>query len=174
MTAMAVLSTRRTGHTLGALVTAVPGDPPSLEAVDSYRLQLLIGNVSHALTVERADLAVASLEAEFDDPTEVFGWRVATAPGPDGRPQPRLDRPSSTAVTITRGTAAAPPGTITVPRFGSLERLAFEVRNKDGLVDSGALTFASTDTTKSAPFTDPDPTAPIVVLVEGYTPQANP
>jgi hypothetical protein len=171
MTAMVVLYTRRTGHPLGALATAVPGDPPSLEAADSYRLQVPIGTVTRPITVERADLAVASLEAEFNDPIAVFGWRVATAPGPDGKPQPRLDRPSSGAVgTITRGAAA----TITVPRFGSLERLAFEVRNKDRLVDSGRLTFAPADNEKLVPFTDPDPTEPIVVLVEGYQPKADP
>jgi hypothetical protein len=173
MTAMMVLYTRRTGHTLGALVTAVPGDPPSLQAADSYRLRVLIGTGSRAITVERADLAIASLEAEFDDPTEVFGWRVATAPGPDGQPQPRLDRPSSTPFTITRGTATT-SGTIKVPRFGSLDRLAFEVHNEDGLVDNGRLTFAPADTKKSGPFTDPVPSSPIVVLVEGYPPQAKP
>lgn len=170
MSAMMVLYTRRTGQTLGALATAVPGDPPSLEAADSYRLQVLVGTVTHPITVERTDLAVASLEAEFDDPLAVFGWRVATAIGPDGKPQPRLDLPSGTAIgAITRGGAT---GTIKVPRFGSLERLAFEIRNEDGLVDSGRLTFAPADTEQSATFTDPS--GDIIVLVEGYQPKADP
>jgi hypothetical protein len=169
MTAMVVLYTRRTGHPLGALATAVPGDLPTLEAAGSYRLQVPIGTVSHPIAVEGTDLAIASLEAEFDDPIDVFGWRVATAPGPDGQPQPRLDQPAASAVlTITRG----PGATITAPRFGSLDRLAFEVRNEQGLVDSGRLTFAPTDTTKAAPITDPGGT--VVVLVEGYAPRADP
>jgi hypothetical protein len=171
MTAMVVLYTRRTGHTLGAVATAVPGDPPSLEAADSYRLQLLIGTVSHPITVERADLAVASLEAEFDDPTEVFGWRVATAPGPDGQPQPRLDRPSSTPFALQPPPPTA-TRTIVVDRFGSLNRLAYEVRNEDRVVASGALEFAPADTSKSATFANPG--GRFVILVEGYAPQAGP
>lgn len=172
MSAMVVLYTRRTGHTLGALATAVPGDPPSLEAADSYRLQVPIGTATHPITVERTDLAVASLEAEFDDPIEVFGWRVATAPGPDGKPQPRLDQPASTGFKLTPDAGPPVKTIIEVDRFGSLTQLAYEARDKDGLVASGTLTFAPADTKKSASFENPG--GPFVILVKGYAPQAGP
>jgi hypothetical protein len=173
VSAMAVLYARRTGHTLGALTTTVPGDPPSLAGAATYRLAVPVPDSgSLVLTLEAEDLAIASLEAEFDDPLEVFGWRVARVPGPDGKPQPRLDRPSSTEVDIKRSSQDdAHTITIDVPRFGSLDRLAYEVRNQDGLVASDALIYAPADASKSARFADPGGT--LVVLVEGYPPKVS-
>ena len=167
MTAMTVLYARQTGHPLGALTTTVPGEPPSLDPSATLQLPVPVtGNGPPFLTVNGSDLAIAALDADFTDPLDVFGWRVVTTPGPDGQPRSRLDRLATASITAER---AGTQLTLTVPRLGNTERLAYEVRNEDGLIAGGALLFAPADDAKEVKLPVPDHGRPLV-LVEGYPP----
>ena len=99
MTALTVLYARHTGLPLATLTTIIPGDPPSLDPSATLRLsppmaaaQPLSPNPLKPpselhpwpLTLQAADLAIATVEAEFDDPVDVFEWQVVTTTTPDG------------------------------------------------------------------------------------------
>jgi hypothetical protein len=174
MTALLVLYAPRTGQTLGAVTTTVPGDRPSLDGLTSLRVSVPIPDLTkptlppppRPLTVARDDLAIAQVEAEFDDPLKVFDWRVLVETAPDGTRKPRLDRLSTGVVDATRqGTTL----TLVVPRLGNTETLAFEVRDTSGLIKEGRLTFASGENTKTHPVTVPE-VDPLAAMVTGYAP----
>jgi hypothetical protein len=178
MTAMLVLYARRTGQTLGAATTAVPGDVPSLDGLVSVQVSVPIPESDGAilvaalpplsprpLTLKREDVSLALLEAEFDDPLQVFAWRVVVETAPDGTRKPRLDRLATGAVTATR---TATQLTLVVPRLGTTPELAFEVRNVAGLLLESRLVYAD-EKPKTQEVTVPDE-AGLVVMVEGYPP----
>jgi hypothetical protein len=186
MTAMLVLYARRTGQTLGAATTTVSGDVPSLDGLVSVRVSVPIPDPPNGtvlvpaaaaapppppppprpLIVERDDLSLVQVEAEFDDPLQVFAWRVVVETAPDGTRKPRLDRLATGAVTATR---TATDLTFDVPRLGNAQELAFEVRNAAGLLHEGRLVFTVDEPKKSHTVTVPDEAGP-VVMVEGYPP----
>ena len=108
MTALTVLYTRRTRLPLAALTTAVPGSSASLDPSVTVRLSPPVAAAQQlnptgppttpptgkprTFTIAAADLAIATVEAEFDDPLEVFGWQVVITTGPDGTTHYRLDQ----------------------------------------------------------------------------------
>jgi len=174
MTALLVLYAPRTGQTLGAATTTVPGEVPSLDGLASVRVSVPIPDPANAappppprpLTVARDDLAIALLEAEFEDPLRVFDWRVLVETAPDGTSKPRLDRLATGVVQATRrGTTL----TLVVPRLGNAEVLAYEVRDTGGLIEEGRLRFGPNETTKDRPVTVPE-VDPLVAMVTGYAP----
>src|SRR5262245_61718811 len=122
MTALTVLYARRTGLPLAALTTAVPGNPPVLDPSSTVRLSPPVAaaamvpltgppttpapGLPRTLTIAAADLAIAAVEAEFDDPLEVFGWQVVTTTAPDGTKRYRLDQLAGPLVGANVDTAA--------------------------------------------------------------------
>ena len=182
MTAMVVLYVRSVGQPLGALSTVVPGELPPLGPASTLRVTLPIPDPPPApvldpplprpIAVDPKDVRLAAVEAEFDDPLEVFQWRVVTTTGPDGTEQHRLDRLGSGRVTVTRqgsGTNANRVIVLTVPRLGSELQLDYEVRNEAGFTRDGRLDFGRTGNTRTDRVLMPD-TGAVVVLVEGYAP----
>jgi hypothetical protein len=177
MTTMAVLYLKQLGLPLGALSTTVPGDPPQLDQAAKFQVGVPVPDplavpapgplVPHPVTVEGGELAMAQLEAEFDDPLEVFQWRVVETTGPGTTVQRRLDRVGTGRVIVT-GTTSGTELLIDVPRLGSEADLDFQVRNQAGLQASGRIIFGS-DNRKTASAQVPD-TGDYVVFVEGYPP----
>jgi hypothetical protein len=175
MTAMAVLYLDNVGQPLAALTTTVSADPPPLGQAATFQVAVPVSDPSAAgpsiprpITVARADLSLAMVQAEFDDPLDVFQWRVVTTTGPDGKEQQRLDRLGAGQVTVT----GAPSGLellLDVPRLGDERQLGYEVRNQAGDKADGVLIFATQDTRKTVPVPLPDRGA-FVVFVEGYPP----
>jgi hypothetical protein len=177
MTAMVVLYVRSLGQPLGALTTTVPGELPPLGQASTFRVTLPIPDPASPLdpprprpiTVDRGDVRLAAVEAEFDDPLEVFQWRVVTTTGPDGTEQHRLDRLGSRPVTASRQSPGSNVIVVDVPRLGSELQLDYEVRNAAGDKETGRLDFGGTGDTRSGTELMPDAEA-VVVLVEGYAP----
>jgi hypothetical protein len=182
MTALTVLYLKHTRHPLAALTTAVPGAPPSLDPSATLRLSPPVATAQNfpiptppvapgsvrtrQLTLKGADVAIAVVEAEFDDPLEVFEWRVVTTTAPDGTTQYRLDR--MVTVQIGANLQAGTTLKLEVPRLGGHDQLQYEVHETSGMVASGTLAFpttASAQATLTVPGHDPP-----VVLVEGYPP----
>jgi hypothetical protein len=182
MTALSVLYARRTRLPLAALTTTVSGNPPSLDPSITVRLSPpvaaaqtvpLIGppttpapGLPRTLTIAAADLAIAAVDAEFDDPLEVFGWQVVTTPAPDGTTRYRLDQLAGPLVRANVDTANLL--TLEVPQLGTNLQLNFDVYDAAGQLDSGQLTFPLNNpapATKS--ISVPSQSRPIV-LVEGY------
>ena len=179
MSSMFVLYLRKLGQPLGALATTVPSEPPDLGAIDTVRVAVPLPDrqspgelIPTPITVARDDLAVAKLDAEFDDPLEVFEWRVITSQTPDGTQQRQLDRFGTGSVVVTADSSEGSV-TIDVPKLGNNVRLELEVRSPDGATVSRALDFGPNDATKSAtvPVLEPDN---CVVFVEGYLPAVPP
>jgi hypothetical protein len=175
MTSMAILYLRKLGQPLGALSTTVPGDPPVLGPASTQRVAVPVPDPSAAgpsiprpVTFERDDLAVVVLEAEFDDPLDVFQWRVVTTQGTDGSEQHHLDR-LGTGKVIATGTSSGLDLLLDVPKLGDEARLDFEVRNQVGVTRSGTLVFGANDTRQKTNVNVPD-TGVYVVFVEGYPP----
>jgi hypothetical protein len=190
MTAMVVLYVRSLGQPLGALSTVVPGEVPPLGQASTFLVALPIADplspptmppapppplgppLPRPVTVDRDDVRLAAVEAEFDDPLEVFQWRVVTTTGPDGTEQHRLDRLGSGRVKVTRqgsGTTANREIALEVPRLGSEPELDYEVRNEAGVKKTSKLDFGGTGDTRRDTVLMPD-TEAVVVLVEGYAP----
>lgn len=180
MTSMAVLYLSDSGQPLGAASTTVPGDLPPLDKASRLRVGVPVPVslaapppaplVPHPITVEGNELALAQLEAEFDDPLEVFHWRVVETPRPGTTVDRRLDRLGAGRVILT-GTTSGPDLLLDVPRLGSELRLDYEVRSQAGLHLKTHLDFGATDARKTAPVLVPD-MGDWVVLVKGYGPAA--
>jgi hypothetical protein len=181
MTTMAVLYLRDLGQPLGAMSTTIPGDLPPLDQTSELRvgvpaLASLAGPtpgplIPHPITVEGSELAVAQLETEFDDPLEVFQWRVVETPGPGTTVERRLERLGTGRVILT-GTTSGPQLLLDVPRLGSQTKLDYEVRSLAGLHLRGNLDFGGTsDARMKVPVPVPD-MSDWVVLVKGYAPAA--
>ncbi len=178
MTAMTVLYLSKLGQPLGALSTTVAGDPPPLGQASTFRVTVPVPEplaapppgppVPHPITVGRGAVALAVLEAEFDDPLEVFQWRVVTTPGPGTTVQHRLDRLGTGRVTAT-GTTSDLDLLIDVPKLGNELELDLEVRNEAGVLRSEKLVFGTNDARKTATVRVPD-AGDYVVLVKGYPP----
>ena len=175
MSSMTVIYLRKLGQPLGALSTTVPGDPPALGQATTLRVAVPVPDpaapgppLPRPITVGRDDLAIATLEAEFDDPLDVFQWRVVTTQGPDGTEQHHLDRLGTGLVTVT-GTSSGLDLLIDVPKLGNELQLDFEVRNQAGMSHTGVLVFGSTDTRRTAAVKVPD-AGVYVVFVEGFPP----
>ena len=179
MTTMAVLYLRHLGQPLGAMSTTIPGDLPPLDQTSKLRvgvpaLASLAGPapgplVPHPITVEGGELAIAQLEAEFDDPLEVFQWRVVETTGPGTTVQRRLDRLGTGRVILT-GTTSGPELLLDVPKLGSETKLDYEVRSLAGLHLKSHLDFG-TNARETTPVQVPD-MGDWVVLVKGYAPAA--
>jgi hypothetical protein len=180
VTTLTVLYTRRTSHPLGALTTAVPGDPPSLDPSATVRLSLPLDLAQKVpptspppaaavrpqpVALTSGEVAIAVVEAEFDDPAQIFEWRVVTTTAPDGTLQHRLDRLVTVQVGADLDTAAKQLR-LRVPRLGNADRLQFEVRELSGVVGSGVLVYPTT-AAQSTTIVVPGQSPP-VVLVEGY------
>jgi hypothetical protein len=179
MSSMLVLYLRRLGQPLGALATTVPSDPPDLGEIATLRVAVPLPDrqspgelIPTPITVARDDLAVANVDAEFDDPLEVPKWRVITSKAPDGTEQRQLERFGAGSVLVTPDTSEGSV-TIDVPKLGNNVRLEFQVRSPAGTTVSGALDFGPNDAAKSAtvPVLEPDN---CVVFVEGYLPAVPP
>jgi hypothetical protein len=181
MTAMVVLYLRSIGQPLGALSTVVPGELPPLGRASTLRLALPIPTtpqlptdplgppLPRPLTIEGNDVRLAAVEAEFNDPREVFQWRVLTTTGPDGKEQHRLDRLGSGRVKASRQATGSNVIELEVPQLASDLQLDYEVRNEAGTKKTGRLNFRATDDKKTDTVPMPDDEA-VVVLVEGYAP----
>lgn len=182
MTALAVLYLKSIGQPLGALSTTVPGgDPPSLSPAPTLRVALPIPKppnppgspVPRPITVKRGDVALVEVEADFDDPLEVFQWRLVTTTGPDGKDQHRLDRLGAGQVEVTRQRLGTPPNSklrlkIKVPKLGSETALDLEVRDDAGQLTTRRLVFKSNDPEQTQVVVDDG--IDHVVLVQGYAP----
>jgi hypothetical protein len=183
MTALTVLYARRTGLPLAALTTAVPGNLPALDPLATVRLSPPVAaaqmvnltgppttpppGLPRTLTIAASDLGIAAVEAEFDDPLDVFGWQVVSTPAPDGTTRYRLDQLAGPLVRANLVTATNLL-TLEVPQLGNNLQLNFDVYEAAGQLDSGQLTFPSNNpapATKSVSV--PSQSRPIV-LVEGY------
>lgn len=180
MTALTVLYARFTGLPLAALTTTVPGSPPSLTQSATIQLSQLAPTAQKVqvqgelaqnpppvhpqpFTVRAADVAIVVVEAEFDDPAEVFKWQVVTTTTPDGAQHFRLDR---LATAQFGADLNGDQFTLKVPRLGNLEQLNYEIYDTSGRVGDGTLKFASLDP-KTVTFTI-HAKSPPVVLVQGY------
>jgi hypothetical protein len=179
MSSMVVLYLRTLGQPLGALSTTVPGDLPDLGEAATVRMALPIPNPGTSspsyprpVTVARNDLAIANLDAEFDDPMDVFEWRVITTQGPDGKERRNLDRLGTGLVTVTRSTSGRDLE-LNVPKLGNQSQLNFEVRNEAGVKRTGVIIFGSNETKKKVPVSVPDKSA-YLIFVEGYSPTVAP
>jgi hypothetical protein len=175
MSSMLVLYLRRLGQPLGALATTVPSDPPDLGEIATVRVAVPLPDrqspgelIPTPITVARDDLAVANVDAEFDDPLEVAKWRIITSKAPDGTEQRQLERFGTGSVRVTPDSSEGPV-TIIVPKLGNNARLEFEVRSQAGTTISGALDFGPNDATQTATVPIPDPDD-CVVFVQGYLP----
>jgi hypothetical protein len=178
MTTMAVLYLSKLGQPLGALSTTLPGDPPQLAPTSTLRVAVPVPDplagpppilpILHSITVGSGDVAVAMVEAEFDDPLEVFQWRVVTTPGPGTTVQHRLDRVGTGQVTVT-GTTSSPELLLDVPKLGNELELYLEIRNEAGELHSERLVFGTNDTSKTTTVRVDD-IGDYVVLVKGYAP----
>ena len=181
MTDMAVLYLRELGQPLGALSTTVPGDPPPLDQAVIFHVSVPIPDpqaasgsgspVLHPITAAGGDLAMAAVQAEFNDPLEVFGWRVVQTQAPSTTVQHRLDRLSTGRVTVGGTTS----GTellllLDVPKLGNEQDLEFRVASKDGLRPREHIVFGPVETSKTASVQLPD-RDDYVVFVEGYRPE---
>lgn len=183
MTALSVLYARRTRLPLAALTTTVSGNPPSLDPSITVRLSLPVAaaqmvpltgppttpapGLPRTLTIAASDLAIAAVDAEFDDPLEVFGWQVVTTPAPDGTTRYRLDQLAGPLVRANLVTATKLLR-LEVPQLGNNLQLNFDIYDAAGQLDSGQLTFPLNNpapATKSVSV--PSQSRPIV-LVEGY------
>jgi len=183
MTALIVLYARRTRLPLAALTTAVPGNPPSLDPSVMVRLSppvaaaQTLGSTGspttpspgkpRTLTISAGDLAIAAVEAEFDDPFEVFGWQVVITTGPDGTTHYRLDQLAVPSVAADLDTVTKKLK-LEVPQLGSNLQLKFDVYEADGQVGSGTLTFPSNNPNPATISVSVPGKSPPVVLVEGY------
>jgi hypothetical protein len=170
---MVVLYLRNLGQPLGALTTTVPSDLPEIGDIATLPVAVLLPSTSGPslvpITVARNDLAIARLDAEFDNPLDVFGWRVITSQGVDGKEQRRLDRLGTGSVTVT-GSKFGPSLQITVPKLGNESQLNFEVRNGAGVKQDGVINFP-TNNAETVPVSVPQtPNSQYVVLVQGYRP----
>jgi hypothetical protein len=172
---MAVLYLRELGQPLAALSTTVPGDPPTLaQGATTLRMAVPLPDppfsgplLPRPITVARNNLAVAQVDAEFEDPLEVFQWRVVTRQAPDGTQRQSLERLGGRDATV--GTTSGLDLLIDVPRLGNQQELAFEVRNEAGLSILGTLVFGTNETRKTAPVNVPQ-TGDWLVFIEGYPP----
>jgi hypothetical protein len=179
MTDMAVLYLKQLGLPLGALSTTVPGDPPPLDEAVIFHVSVPIPDplaapssgapVLHPITAAGGDLAMAAVQAEFDDPLEIFGWRVVQTQGPGTTVQHRLDRLSTGRVTVG-GTTSGTELLLDVPKLGNEQDLEFRVASKDGLRPREHIVFGPTETSKTAQVPLPD-RGDYVVFVEGYRPE---
>ncbi|MEU4689799.1 hypothetical protein [Actinoplanes sp. NPDC023714] len=168
MTSMTVVYVKETGHAIGALVTvpvAVPALPPQLV------LDVAITSGGPALAFPAAQLLTAVVDAEFDDPLAVFGWRVTSLTGPDGTSRPVLSRLVSDVTVAEVGSKIE----ITVPRMGSagvVEQPRYEVRARSGLITDGVVRIPADKPSGKATATGTFPAETLIVLVAGYLPQA--
>ena len=179
MSSMVVLYLRGLGQPLGALTTTVPSDLPEIGDIATVRVAVPIldssGQASPIpITVARNDLAIARLDAEFDDPQDVFGWRVITSQGVDGREQRRLDRLGTGSVTVTGNKFGGGSLQIDVPKLGNESRLSFEVRNGAGVKQDGVINFPSNNTETVHVSVPKTTNIQYVVLVQGYRPATPP
>ena len=106
-----------------------------------------------------------AVEAEFDDPVEVFEWRVVTTTAADGTPQHHLERLITAQFAAS---ATANSITLKVPRLGNLAELNYQVRAAGGLVRPGVLSFPAGDSDPQQVTQPVSGQRPFVVLVEGY------
>jgi len=181
MTALTVLYARRTRLPLAALTTTATGNPPTLDPSATVRLSPPVAvaqtpgtppppppptpGLPRTLTIPAADLAIAAVDAEFDDPLEVFGWQVVITTAPDGTTHYRLDQLAVPLVAADLDTTHNQLK-LEVPQLGNVPQLKFDVYEAAGQVSSGSLTFtANNPVTISVSVPGQSPP---VVLVEGY------
>jgi hypothetical protein len=174
MSSLAVLYLPRLGQPLAALSTTVLGDPPALvTGATTLRIAVPLPDppfsgslIPRPITVARNNLAIAQVDTEFEDPLEVFQWRVVTSQDPDGTQHQSLERLGGRDATV--GTTSGLDLLVDVPRLGNHEELAFEVRNEAGMSILGTLVFGS-ETRKTAPVNVPQ-SGDWLVFIEGYPP----
>jgi hypothetical protein len=183
MTALTVLYARRTRLPLAALTTTVTGNLPALDPSATVRLSPPVAvaqkpgtappppppkpGLPRTLTIPAADLAIAAVEAEFDDPLEVFGWQVVITTAPDGTTHYRLDQLAVPLVAADLDTATHQLK-LEVPQLGNLPQLNFDVYGAAGQVGSGCLTFSSNNPKPATISLSVPGQSPPVILVEGY------
>jgi hypothetical protein len=174
MSALTVLYLRTLGHPLGALSTTVAGELPALGQAD-LRVAVPVSDwpgqnlaIPRSFVVAPGDLAIVAVEAEFDEPPDVFAWRVVTTRNPDNTEQHHLERVGTGTVVAT---CTSPGGSLLldVPRFGNESRLQFRMIEPDGETVSGVLDFANGDTRKIVAITIPN-SSTAVAFVERYPP----